>query len=269
MRKELNQVSGREAPEERRQQYHQRYDHFKKQGKPFWPDIILEDALVALVVFLGLLVLTVVKGVPLEARADPTNAAYIPRPEWYFMFLFQLFKFFPGYLEWVGVIVVPAIGVLALLLLPFYDRLPRRLPRLRPVALTVGSTVLAGAILLTVFAYTTTPPPLVEVSVPGQAPLRLNATQIAGRQLYNAQCAPCHSLGGTGGTSAPPLDSITTRMDPIFVHIYIEDPQKINPGSTMPAFLKYPDIKTLSHEQVEYIVEYLKLFSEAEEGAGQ
>ncbi len=123
----------------RSEEYHDRYQGFKRQGRPFWPDIILEDALVAAAVFLGLLLLTVLWEVPLEPRADPTNAAYVPRPEWYFMFLFQLLKVFPGHLEWVGVIAVPAVGVLLLLLLPFYDRHPRRLPRVRPVALASGA----------------------------------------------------------------------------------------------------------------------------------
>lgn len=247
-------------PSGRREEYQHRYAEFKKQGKPFWPDIILEDVVVALAVFLALVVLTVVKGVPLEARADPTNTAYFPRPEWYFMFLFQLLKLFPGYLEWVGVIAVPAIGVLLLLLLPFFDLSPRRLPRLRPVALGLGSVALASILTLTVFAFITTPPSQLVVGGPGGETIRLTAPQIAGRQLFRANCAVCHSLGEEGKGQGLPLDGVVDRMDPVYIHIYMENPQAINPQSAMPPFLRYPDIRTLTHEQVEQIVEYLKLF---------
>lgn len=243
----------------RQEEYLRRYTEFKKLGHPFWPDVILEDVLASLVVLIGLLFLAVFVGVPLDARADPTNAAYIPRPEWYFMWMFELLKFFPGELEWVGVIAVPAIGILFLLLVPFYDRHPHRRPRRRPVGLSLGSGVLAGAILLTFFAFSSTPSPAATVGTPG-GEVRLTAAQLQGRQLYNANCAVCHTLGGSGGTTAPPLDGVVSRMDPAFIHIYIEDPEKINPGTVMPAFLKYPDVKTLTHQQTDMIVEYLKAF---------
>ena len=241
---------GRPHPEE----YHTRYQHFKRQGRPFWPDIILEDALVALVVFLGLLVLTILYEVPLEPRADPTNSAYVPRPEWYFMFFFELLKLFPGYLEWVGVVAVPAVGVLLLLLLPFYDRHPRRQVRFRPVAMASGGVALGAIVALTFLAFASTPRSTTEEA----ARAHLTPTQLAGRQLYEANCAPCHSLGGKGGNTAPPLDGIAIRMDPEFVHLYIEDPQAVNPNSTMPPFLRFPDVKKLSHQETEYIVQFLK-----------
>jgi len=106
---------------ERRDEYHRRYDAFKSRGHPFWPYTIFEDTVVALGVLLILLFLAIFVGTPLERAADPTNTAYIPRPEWYFMFLFELLKLFPAHLEWVGAALVPALGLLALLLLPFMD----------------------------------------------------------------------------------------------------------------------------------------------------
>lgn len=243
----------------RQEQYRARYEKFKKRGRLFWPHIIIEDALVSLGVFIILLLLAVFAGVPLEERADPTNTAYIPRPEWYFMWIFQLLKVFPGYLEWAGVVALPAVGVIILLALPFLDRNVRRMPQFRPIALTLGGLGLAGVALFTYVAFSTAPPRAGVAGLPGQE-VRLTAVQLAGRQLYNAQCAVCHSLGGKGGTTAPPLDGVTSRMDPAYVHIYIEDPKAINPFSQMPAFLKYPDVKLLTHEQVAQIVEYLKVY---------
>src|SRR6266511_1283468 len=81
------------------------FETFKRRGRPFWPDLIVEDAVVSLVVFLILAAVALVVGVPLEARADPANTAYIPRPEWYFLSLFELLKYFSGSLAWVGVVV--------------------------------------------------------------------------------------------------------------------------------------------------------------------
>src|SRR6202035_2907625 len=60
--------------------------------------------------------------IPLERLADPTDLTYIPRPEWYFLFLFQTLKFFKGSLEPVGTILLPTLAVLALFLTPFMDR---------------------------------------------------------------------------------------------------------------------------------------------------
>ena len=60
--------------------------------------------------------------VPLEQLADPTDTTYIPRPEWYFLFLFQTLKLFDGPLEVVGSVVLPGLAVLALILVPFIDR---------------------------------------------------------------------------------------------------------------------------------------------------
>jgi len=99
---------------------------FKQAGRPFWPDVIVEDLAMAVVVFLVLLGLAGAFGTPLDAPADPTNTSYIPRPEWYFLFLFQLLRYFPGQLEWVGVVLLPLAAMAALILLPFVDRGPER-----------------------------------------------------------------------------------------------------------------------------------------------
>ncbi len=135
------------------EEYHLRYDQAKKAGHPFWPDIIVEDALVAAVVLLVVIGLMVALGVPTEGKADPTDTSYVPRPEWYFMFLFQMLKYFPGNLEWVGAAVLPALALLLILLLPLYDRSPWRSPRRRPLAML--AVVVAALVIgfLTYAAY--------------------------------------------------------------------------------------------------------------------
>src|SRR3989304_2069565 len=98
--------------DQEKQAYLARYKQAKEQGVPFFPDIIFKDVLVSLLVFVILVSLAYFLGVPTEARADPADTTYTPRPEWYFLFLFQLLKYFPGSLEVIGVMVIPTLGSL-------------------------------------------------------------------------------------------------------------------------------------------------------------
>jgi quinol-cytochrome oxidoreductase complex cytochrome b subunit len=93
--------------EQEKQEYLERYKVAKEKGVPFFPDILFKDAVVVLFIFLILAALAYFLGAPLEARADPADTNYTPRPEWYFLFLFQLLKYFPGSLEFLGVVVLP------------------------------------------------------------------------------------------------------------------------------------------------------------------
>jgi ubiquinol-cytochrome c reductase cytochrome b subunit len=230
-----------------------RYAVFKQAGRRFWPDIVLEDLVVATLVFVVLLVLTVAVGAPLEAQADPTDTAYIPRPEWYFLFLFQLLKYFPGNLEWVGVMLVPLAAFLALLLLPLLDRGPERRLGHRGAARAVAITLAAGVGFLTTSALMATPQGAVEEG--GRA---LTAAQILGRTQYRQYCAACHADGGEGTEYAPALTGILKERDANFIHNYIENPQRMSRSALMPRFLGL-----MSHTEVEQVTQYVLTFSPA------
>ncbi len=137
----------------REEDYHLRYDRAKREGHSFWPYVIVEDAIVAAVVLLVVIGLMVSMGVPTEGRADPTDTSYVPRPEWYFLFLFQMLKYFPGNLEWVAAAILPPLALLLILLLPLYDRSPWRSPRRRPLAMLAGVVVAIVIGFLTYAAY--------------------------------------------------------------------------------------------------------------------
>ena len=78
---------------------------------------------------------------PLDEMANPADASYIPRPEWYFLSLFQLLKYFPGPLEPVATQVIPGLAVGFLALLPFLDRTRERRPWARArLPFTFGMT---------------------------------------------------------------------------------------------------------------------------------
>ena len=92
--------------------------------------------------FALLLTVAVVFRPPLDAIADPTDASYVPRPEWYFLSLFQLLKYFPGPLEPLATMVIPGLVVALLFLLPFLDSRADRHPMKRP--LVTGGFALIG-----------------------------------------------------------------------------------------------------------------------------
>ena len=169
----------------------EKYKQALQKGERFWPDSIYKDLLISLAIFIILILLASFLGVPTEPKANPNDTAYIPRPEWYFLFLFQMLKYFPGKLEWVGTAVIPGIAVLVLLLLPFLDRNHKRYYSRRKIALTVMGVVVVGIVGLTVLAAVTTPPQE-QVAAAGTIP-----EQIAlGQNLFSLNCAQCHGADG-------------------------------------------------------------------------
>ena len=166
--------------DEQRRQYLESYRRDKERGPPFFPDILAKDAVVSLLVFMVLVGLAFFVGAPLEDRADPNATAYTPKPEWYFLFLFQLLKYFPGKLEVVGVFVLPILAILALLALPWLDRSPLRHYLGRPIVSGMAVFAVVGVALLTTLAILEAPPP------------QEKATGDATAALYAANCAACH-----------------------------------------------------------------------------
>jgi mono/diheme cytochrome c family protein len=181
--------------EEQKKQYKERYANAKQHGVKFWPDIIFKDLLIAFMIFVVLVLLATFIGVAQEPKADPADSAYIPRPEWYFLFLFQMLKYFPGSIEWIGTTVVPVIAILALILLPFIDRNPRRHWKGRKIAISVMSVIVLGIVGLTILAAVTTPPQAESGTVAGTVSEQI----LAGQDLYSVQCVECHGPEGEGG----------------------------------------------------------------------
>jgi ubiquinol-cytochrome c reductase cytochrome b subunit len=100
-----------------------------KGGEPYWPEQTFKNR-VAVFLVVGVMIALVLfeHGAPLDAPADPSSSDYPARPEWFFLFLFQMLKHFPGKYEWVGSIVIPSTILLILALLPLLDRIfPSRL----------------------------------------------------------------------------------------------------------------------------------------------
>ena len=162
------------------EEYLEEYRQEKEKGVPFFPDIVFKDALAALLVFIALVALAFFLGASLEEQANPADTNYTPRPEWYFLFLFQLLKYFPGQIEFIGVVVLPTLAIILLFLLPFLDRSSKRHYRSRPVVTIVTTVVMLGIILLSVVALREAPPPFVAAEGDKTA------------ALYAENCAECH-----------------------------------------------------------------------------
>jgi mono/diheme cytochrome c family protein len=166
--------------EEDKQQYLERYAESKKRGIPFWPDALFKDAVVGLLTLLVIVGLSAIVGAELGDRADPSDDGFTPRPEWYFLYLFQLLKYFPGSLEWVGVILFPAVALALLIALPWLDRSPRRHILSRPWVLGSSLAIVVFMVTLTILAVLEKPPPQEMVLGDPVA------------ALYTENCSGCH-----------------------------------------------------------------------------
>jgi ubiquinol-cytochrome c reductase cytochrome b subunit len=251
--------------------------------RKFFPEQVFKDTIGIAIAFIILFVMAVVAKVPLERLADPTDTAYIPRPEWYFLFLFQTLKFFKGPLEMVGSVVLPGLAVLALFLVPFIDRGPVIRLGKRTFAITF---VLLAAIAwtgLTTAAVVTTPKnqesaedietPSTETPEAAAVPTsatpnpgtpaansgtpspslaawqRLTAEELAGLGLFKKQgCTSCHTVGGGKNSIGPDLTKLPTNHRNItWLVPHFKNPSKIVPGSIMPAVeLSNADLNALS-----------------------
>jgi ubiquinol-cytochrome c reductase cytochrome b subunit len=139
----------------------------------FYPYHAIRDTIAVAVVFALLLTFAIVFNAPLDAVADPTDATYVPRPEWYFMSLFELLKHFPGPFEPVATVIIPGIVITLLFLLPFLDRRPDRAPASRPLVIASFMFVFTGIAFLTILGFRSTPAPS---SATQQASARQGAT---------------------------------------------------------------------------------------------
>ncbi len=167
--------------------------------KRFFPEQVFKDTLAIFAVFTVLFVLALVARAPLGRLADPTDTSYIPRPEWYFLFLFQTLKLFEGPLEVVGAVILPNLAILALFLVPFIDRGRAIKTAQRTVA--IGVVVLAGLAWagLTAAAIRSTPAAMEDTAglEPDAEPWQLVApSELAAVGYFRMQnCGKCHAGG--------------------------------------------------------------------------
>jgi ubiquinol-cytochrome c reductase cytochrome b subunit len=164
--------------------------------KTFYPEQVAKDTIAIFAWFAVLMGMSLLARVPLGHMADPTDLSYIPRPEWYFLFLFQFLKWFEGPLEVVGAVILPTLAIVALILVPFIDRGKLKMVRQRTGA--IGLVILAAIFWggMTARAVATTPETR-EMDMSLVRPWQeISAGNLASIGYFRqAQCGSCHVLG--------------------------------------------------------------------------
>ena len=187
-------------------------------SQPFFPYQAARDLTVAVVAGVVLAVLAWNGAPALEPPADPTSSDYVPRPEWYFLGLFQLLKYFPGRLEVIGAIVIPAVVMVALAALPWLDRGRTRQMQHRWSVLLpfTAGLVLIGT--LTTLGALDAPP----------ASSAWNIREIGGAVLAQTsdRCTRCHKPEGL----AAPIQAGRIRQPAAWLAMHVADPEVIAPG---------------------------------------
>jgi mono/diheme cytochrome c family protein len=178
--------------------YLREYEALKKKGKPFFPYAVMKDSTMALVVALVIVAMAIVLGAEQGPKVDPTTTTYVPRPEWYFFFLFELLRVLkPPWLTPIATIGIPTIAMVLLLLLPFYDRNPERRPERRPIATTAGILTIIAIAYLTYLGAT--------AGSPTEIDLEVAAELEPGKEVVAQEgCLACHKLGENGNNGPGP-----------------------------------------------------------------
>jgi menaquinol-cytochrome c reductase cytochrome b/c subunit len=234
----------------------QRYkEDVKRGGKPFYPYAMFHDTVMSLVVvcvIVGLAFVwhyTSLLGPSLAAKADPGTTSFVPRPDWYFYFLFYLLRIF----KWpnsviLGTVGIPTILLILALAIPFIDlRRERRLLR-RPIAI-VGAVLVALSMGVLTYKGATAKEALgaeLVADVPNWVKSeKLPPQAVPGAKLFaTSGCLNCHTYLGVGGSQlgAPDLSAEGSKNKGITFQIeHLKCPSCVNKGSPMPSFAAFGD----------------------------
>ena len=143
--------------DETKKKINARYERELDKGERFWPDTIFRDLIMSLGIFILLILLASFVGVPAEPKADPSDTSYIPRPEWYFLFLFKFLALYGqlpviGKIEWLATVLVPGIAIAILTLMPFIEKSPYRYYSKRVLPISIMTIMVTGIVMLTLMS---------------------------------------------------------------------------------------------------------------------
>jgi menaquinol-cytochrome c reductase cytochrome b/c subunit len=213
--------------------YLREYAILKSQGKPFFPYAVAKDSAMACIVLLSIIMMSLIFGAELGPKADPTTTTYVPRPEWYFFFLFEVLRIIkPAVLTPVATIGVPTLAMVLLIILPFMDRSPERRPEKRPIATLAGILTIFAMGYLTYLGAAAGSPNEIEYQV---------APEYEAGKLVAAQsgCLACHKIGHNGNDGpGPDLTDIANNLPKAAILRTLE-----NPTPPMPSFAGLPEEK--------------------------
>lgn len=221
------------------------YSEFPGRTEEFWPDFLLKEWMTGAVFLIGFLCLTVAHPAPLERMADPTDTGYVPLPDWYFLFLYQILKYTyaSGPFNVIGAVVIPGLAFGALMLAPWLDNNKERHWLKRPVASSM--MILAVGLIF----YTTWESVAFhdweQQGQQGQIVFsNLDADDPVFNELVRTNCTSCHGGELTGG-SGPELVEAELSVEHVSAFV-------TNGSENMPAFED-----TLTEEEIQAISEFI------------
>src|SRR5262249_17293795 len=195
----------------------------------FYPRQVVMDTIVALVMILILGSLAHFAPMELGPKANPADTQYVPRPEWYYLPIFQWLKYWRGPYAIIGIVVIPAITAALLVLVPFIDRRLERRPWRRPVAVSVFVFIIAAFVVMGLmsvrddrrdpsiakqvakqheeveqFMRQPFEPEGAASSLSAPVVTVLDPVIVAGKKVYESEsCDACHGEKGGGGAARP------------------------------------------------------------------
>ncbi|HEX3255682.1 MAG TPA: c-type cytochrome [Gaiellaceae bacterium] len=249
--------------DDNRTQFKYYKEDVQRRGKPFFPYAMFHDTVMSFVVVSVIIALAAiwyftsgpepgdsgVLGPRYAEQADPGTTQFIPRPDWYFYFLFYLLRIF----KWPETVILATIGIPTLLLIllimvPFYDRRRERRIIRRPVAVVAALLVIASMGILTYKGATAKESLGSEnlALVPEwTAQQNLSADGTEGAKIFaQAGCMGCHTYLGAGSPNlgAPDLSAEGAKgRGKEFQIAHLKCPSCVNPGSPMPPFTNFTD----------------------------
>ena len=242
-------------------------------SEKFYPKQVVMDMSFALVLIAVLGVLSHFHPVPLGPVANPNDSHYLPRPEWYYLPMFQWLKYWEGPWTVVGIIIIPTILLILFFLLPFLDRGPERRPWRRPIPLGAVLIVLVGAIWLGVishihdardpsvatqlaqqekeeseFFHAPFDPYLASSHSATVAPAVLSGLSAQGKTIFDSHgCNGCHGENGIGGPIGPALTQVGTKFpDTQLIDVMRNPTAKMRAGKMTPVNLDVTSMTALS-----------------------
>ncbi len=246
--------------------------HPKQKTELFYPRQVLMDLSLTALLIVGLGLLCFFVPMQLGPSANPADAQYVPRPEWYYLPIFQWLKYWHGATSLIGVLVIPSVLVAAILGLPFLDRSVERRPWKRPAAMGAYAFVLFSLVGLGLRsqyldrhdpgvaqqlakqqaeenAYASKPfePELSSASLAAANVTLADPLASKGKTIFEGQsCNACHGDGGVGTAAAPALVGIAKKFSPDQVAELFQHPTtKMTAGGMPPIDLPADDAKAL------------------------
>jgi menaquinol-cytochrome c reductase cytochrome b/c subunit len=238
-----------------KERYLREYSLLKNEGKPFFPYAVAKDSLMAVIVMIVIMVLSLLFGAELGPKVNPATTTYVPRPDWYFFFLFEVLRVMKNVPKFTpfATLGVPTLCMVMLFLLPLYDRNPERLITRRPIALAAGLATIVCIAFLTYSGASTGSPNQVTLPPPAGLTAPQRATFTAGEVVVGESgCLGCHVIGDNGNNGpGPPLTHIGEIVRPGAIASTLR-----NPTAPMPSF---KGMATQTPKKFEDLVQFLSM----------